>query len=154
MLITFEDYQRVRLAEGCPVMTVGYLYGYAGQQNNQPIVLLGNINLVSHEQWFLSKRGRYDEREAAFIAQLDVTGGASGSPVMLDPHSVKHRNGTFENWTGGPTVVGVVKACVDELQGGGRGLAAIEPGERVFELANAVAHHLIANGVPTRPLRA
>jgi len=124
-----EFEEKVRL--GSHIMTIGYLPGYAGMNENQPALRFGRVALLSDELWWKSDRASLTVglRENAYIVEINAIGGCSGSPVTLD---VSLEDGTD------PVLVGVLKGAVDSEQKENQGLAAVEKSNRLLSFADSL----------------
>lgn len=108
-LVDEESLQQIDVSEGTDVFTAGYLRGYSGATTNLPLVRTGKVAMMTGEHW-LRLPGAAPPAQA-YICELGITGGASGSPVLLAPEQVRVcPDNTLQMRNIGPRILGVIKA--------------------------------------------
>ncbi len=55
------------------VLTIGYLYGYSGQQANFPVAKFGHISITTEESWYLNPESKLMEQ--GYVLDLSNTPG-------------------------------------------------------------------------------
>ena len=148
MILDEDLMKREGVSEGSDIFTVGYLFGYSGDQQNLSVVRFGKIALLSNEAWYQSDSPR-NMFEQAYLAELQSERGLSGTPVMLrSPQLRLDNDGTYRYREVKPYVIGVVKGGLRSWVGGDQGITAIEPAYHLRQLLKKIAEQLAASGVP------
>ncbi|MBX9720303.1 MAG: serine protease, partial [Candidatus Obscuribacterales bacterium] len=104
------------IGEGTEIFTVGPVYGYPGKARNTPALRFGRIAQINPEKW-------YNERvesvfEKAFLTDINLTHGTSGSPVFLLPaNSLSNEKKIAIQPKDSLIVLGVVKGAPDVVAG-------------------------------------
>lgn len=171
-LLDIERIKLVGVTEGSEVFTAGYFLGYAGFQKNLPLIRSGKVAMLSDEYWLTSDAMPIPQQ--AYMCELGITHGASGSPVFIAPEQIRVRPGATspDSRNVGTRVLGVVKGFpplsipiefsipVTDAVGGiavsrvmtvytkteAPGLATVEPAQNLKELLEIVARELTKRG--------
>jgi hypothetical protein len=163
---------KYRIREGMDVLTVGYLYGYAGNTQNFPMKRFGKIAVLTSERWYRSDRRmsivlnkqQQDHIKAAtaaefqrldfspgilergYLIEMHNNPGLSGAPVILhSPQFTLTEAGDLRYRRVPPLIVGVVKGMMLSPRGP-EGVAVIEPGEHLRLLMKQMADTIMASG--------
>jgi hypothetical protein len=149
MIMDENGMKREGISEGTNVFTVGYLFGYPGNQQNVSVVRFGKIALLSNEAWYQSDSPR-NMYEHAYLAELQSEPGLSGSPVMLQSPQLRlDADGTYRYQQVKPYIVGVLKGGLRSWVGGDQGMAAIEPAYHLRDLLKKIIDKLAETGIST-----
>ncbi len=104
------------IGEGTEVFTVGPVFGYPGKTRNIPALRIGRIAQINPEKW-------YNERvetvfEKAFLTDINLTHGTSGSPIFLLPNNSAEKDKNKSAQTSNSlTLLGLVKGAPDVVAG-------------------------------------
>lgn len=151
MFIDEKKMQEWSIGVGTEVLTIGYLYGYSGQQVNYPVVKFGHLSMMSDESWYFNDQSRLMEQ--GYVVDLSNVPGLSGSPVFT--HGVEVETNPFRYRELPPYVAGVVKGLLLAPVGNAsisQGVAVIEPASHVKELMQKVASALRDGGADVEPV--
>lgn len=163
MILDKQKMTSFEVDEGTEIVSIGYLFPYAGLKQNYPVFRFGRLAILSDERWSCSERGPVEQ---AYIAEIHALGGSSGSPVILQPSQIKlNSNGVMQFRRIPPLIVGVLKGhpsapapIADRIATGeyiktpdkfalvSPGLALLEPSENLRQLMLSIASYIRANG--------
>ena len=146
-----KQMKNLQVQEGTEVFTVGYVWGYSGEEQNYPITRFGRVALLTDETWYRSPRNRIEE---AYLVEMMAMKGLSGAPVMLQSPQIRvdpPRKLRFRRIP--PFIVGVVKGILlspvntsGEVLMMPQGIMAVEPAYRLREILGTVAARLESAG--------
>jgi hypothetical protein len=143
--------KEANLGVGTQVLTIGYLYGYSGQQANFPVAKFGHISITTEESWYLNPESKLMEQ--GYVLDLSNAPGLSGAPVFA--YGVEFETNPFRYRELPPLLVGVVKGLMLAPANGqmiSQGIAVIEPGENLKGLMREIATQLRAGGADVIPI--
>jgi hypothetical protein len=130
---------------GTQVLTIGYLFGYSGQQENFPVAKFGHISITTDESWYFNPESKLVEQ--GYVLDLSNAPGLSGAPVYT--YGVEVETNPFRYRELPPYLVGVVKGLMLAPVNGqmiSQGIAVIEPGANLKALMGQIATMLKAGG--------
>ena len=145
LLIDEAKMKEGHVGVGTQVVTVGYLYGYSGQQVNFPVAKFGHISILTDESWYLNPDSKLMEQ--GYVLDLSNAPGLSGAPVFA--YGVEFETNPFRYRELPPFLVGVVKGLMLAPVNGqliSQGIAVIEPGANLKALMRQIATMLKASG--------
>lgn len=129
--------------EGRDVFTVGLLGGYAGKEKNYPVCRFGKLAMVSNESWCDAELG--DGKEQAWLVDLGMYEGASGSPVWMCPFQIESSiYGQAKMRMGAARLIGVAKAFYDAPNDHTKMLRAVtlvEPIDNLIAMFKDIVNH-------------
>jgi hypothetical protein len=152
LLIDAAKMKEASLGVGTQVLTIGYLYGYSGQQENFPVAKFGHISITTEESWYFSPDSKLMEQ--GYVLDLSNAPGLSGAPVFA--YGVEIETNPFRYRELPPFLVGVVKGLMLAPVNGqliSQGIAVIEPGENLKTLMQKIADQLKAEGADVVPIK-
>jgi len=151
MLLDEEKMRSYEVGVGTQVFSVGYLYGYSGEQVNYPVTKFGHISVLTDESWFAGPLSHINEK--GYIIELQNTPGLSGAPVVTYGFEFKL---PFQFRVLPPYLVGVVKALMTAPVKVGpndgsiiaisQGIAIVEPAFSLKALVDQIVGALRSRG--------
>lgn len=106
-VVSEQGLRKLEVDVGTEVFTVGVFNNFHGQKKNLPLFRFGRIAMLPVEPWWKTEKNPVPEK--GFLAELNITESASGSPVLLFPTQVKVMDSNIKYRSLDPLIVGVVK---------------------------------------------
>lgn len=106
-------WEEKQIGEGSTVLSLAPVYDYPGYTKNMPAARFGRIALISPETWFNERDPSIYEK--AFLVDIGLNHGSSGSPLFLFPDRDSFQSGKYT--AGPPYFLGVIKGAVDVPSG-------------------------------------
>jgi len=151
LLVDEAKMKESNIGVGTQVLTIGYLFGYSGEQANFPVAKFGHISIVTDELWYFNPESKLMER--GYVLDLSNAPGLSGAPVYT--HGVEIETDPLRYRRLPPYLVGVVKGLMLVPVNGqmiSQGVAIIEPGANLKVLMLQIAAMLKSNGADVVPI--
>jgi hypothetical protein len=145
LLLDRDTMKHWNIGVGTQIFTVGYIYGYSGQQSNYPVTKFGQISVITPERWFYHPQSKL--REEGYVIQLPNAPGLSGAPVLS--HGIEFDTNPFRFRQLPPYMIGVIKALLLAPANESwisQDLAVVEPGANLKALIREIASMLKNSG--------
>lgn len=147
--------------EGDNVFNIGYLHQNPGFSRNYPTLRHGKIASMNPEKWY---EGASNANEQAYIVEMDLTRGTSGSPVLICQEQIRITEDNVLQHRRLPVLVlGVVKGAPEttapKTNAHGlivtldQGVTAIEPAENLKRMFQDLLNELQKEGSITSPTK-
>jgi hypothetical protein len=152
LLIDAAKMKEWSIGVGTQVLTIGYLFGYSGQQENFPVAKFGHISITTDESWFFNPDSKLIEQ--GYVLDLSNAPGLSGAPVYA--YGVEIETNPFRYRELPPYLVGVVKGLMLVPANGqmiSQGIAVVEPGDNLKALMGQIVTVLKASGADVEEIK-